>query len=252
MDKHSRKIGRKHTKETKQKISIAHKGKKLSEEHKRKIGESGKGRKLPPFSEEHKRKISIANKGKILSKEHKEKLRKIWLGRKHTEETKIKMSLAQKGKPKSEEHKRKLAEYYGEKASWFGKKHTIEQRIKISNGQPKKEKHYNWRGGVTPLMQKIKTLFEMKEWRKKIFQRDHFTCLNCRIVGGNLEAHHKKPFRILFNNFLQEYPHFSPFEDKETLLRLAMSYEPFWDINNGETLCLGCHELTPNYKNKGA
>lgn len=52
----------KHSKETKQKMSLAHKGKKLSEEHKRKVGLAFKGKKLPPFSLDHKKKISNAKK----------------------------------------------------------------------------------------------------------------------------------------------------------------------------------------------
>jgi len=32
--------------------------------------------------------------------------------------------------------------------------------------------------------------------------------------------------------------------DKETLVRLAITYEPFWDIDNGETLCIDCHNKT--------
>ena len=57
-------LGRKHSLETRRKMSFAMKGvkhKPLTEEHKRKISELFKGRKV---SEEQKRKISEANKGK--------------------------------------------------------------------------------------------------------------------------------------------------------------------------------------------
>jgi hypothetical protein len=60
--------------------------------------------------------------------------------------------------------------------------------------------------------------------------------------GKNLEAHHnKKPFFIILEEFLKEYSQFSPIEDKETLARLAITYKPFWDVDNGETLCKKCH-----------
>jgi hypothetical protein len=45
-------------------------------------------------------------------------------------------------------------------------------------------------------------------------------------IGGNLEAHHIKKFSILLAEFLSFYNQFSPIEDKETLVRLAISYEP--------------------------
>lgn len=53
--------GFKHNDETKQKIAESKKGKARSEETKRKISESGKGRAIP---EEHKRKLSELYKGK--------------------------------------------------------------------------------------------------------------------------------------------------------------------------------------------
>ena len=56
-----RMLGKKHSDETKKKLSQYRTGIKLSEEHKAKIGKASLGRKL---SDESKKKISIANKGK--------------------------------------------------------------------------------------------------------------------------------------------------------------------------------------------
>lgn len=89
-------LGRKHSEETKQKMSNSRRGKKLSEEHKKKLGEKSKGNKN--------------NLGKKQSKETIEKRVIKTIGRKNSEETKQKMSEAQKGKSKSEEHKRKISE----------------------------------------------------------------------------------------------------------------------------------------------
>lgn len=65
-------LGKKHTLESKLKISKAHKGSKLSEEHKKKISDSSKGNKNHFFNKTHsqqtKIKIGFKNKGK-LSKE---------------------------------------------------------------------------------------------------------------------------------------------------------------------------------------
>ena len=43
-------------------------------------------------------------------------------------------------------------------------------------------------------------------------------------IWRNLEAHHKKAFYLILEEFLQQYSQFSPIEDKETLLRLAITY----------------------------
>lgn len=57
---------------------------------------------------------------------------------------------------------------------------------------------------------------EGKVWRLTIFERDKFICQKCGRLGGKLMAHHIKSFR--------NYPD----------LRM--------DINNGITLCEGCHK----------
>jgi len=109
----------------------------------------------------------------------------------------------------------------------------------------------SWQGGKTPLSDGIRNLFESHQWRKQIFERDNFTCQHCGDnKGHNLNAHHKEPFVIIFNNFLKKYDQFSPIEDKETLIRLAMKYKPFWNIDNGKTLCEDCHKKEHSKKVK--
>ncbi len=73
--------GRKHSEETRKKLSEANKGKKLSEETKKKLSEANKGKKL---SEETKKKLSEVQKGtNVMPPSFK--------GRKHSEESKKKM-----------------------------------------------------------------------------------------------------------------------------------------------------------------
>jgi hypothetical protein len=61
----------------------------------------------------------------------------------------------------------------------------------------------------------IRHSFAYKEWVKDVFTRDNFTCQICGKHGGQLNAHHIKPFA--------KYPE----------LRLIVS--------NGITLCKDCH-----------
>lgn len=102
--------------------------------------------------------------------------------------------------------------------------------------------HFNWKGGISPLVDLIKHCQEAKTWRKRIYQRDNYTCQECRRKESDtISPHHKKRFSFILAEFLQEYNQFSPIEDKETLLRLATKYQPFWDVDNGITYCKDCH-----------
>ena len=77
------------------------------------------------------------------------------------------------------------------------------------------EKNVNWKGGITPINQKLRASIEYKLWRSKVFERDLYTCRNCGKSGIYLEAHHTKEF--------SKYPQF----------RFVVKY--------GLTLCKDCH-----------
>ena len=85
--KNSAWYGKKHSEETKKKMSIAQTGKKLSEKAKKKISIAQTGR-THCVSDETRKKMSEAQSGE----KHP-----MW-GKKHTEETRIKMSKTRKGK----------------------------------------------------------------------------------------------------------------------------------------------------------
>lgn len=88
----------------------------------------------------------------------------------------------------------------------------------------KGEKNNMWKGGITPINQKIRTSKEYKDWRIKVFERDNYTCQECNSRGVTLNADHIKPFAY--------YPE----------LRLV--------IENGRTLCVPCHKETNTYGSK--
>ena len=117
-------------------------------------------------------------------------------------------------------------------------------RLKIAQwkkGDTRANKNWNWKGGITPLSSMIRHSQESMEWKIKIFKRNNYICQKCFQRGNSLHIHHIKHFALILQEFLQTYSQFSPIEDKETLVRLAITYKPFWDIDNGITLCEECH-----------
>lgn len=74
-------IGRKHSIETKNKISKSLTNKEYTEERKRNMSAGRKGVKPKPFTEDHKKNMSIAMKGRKkipFTQERKDKLSNIW------------------------------------------------------------------------------------------------------------------------------------------------------------------------------
>lgn len=86
----------------------------------------------------------------------------------------------------------------------------------LKNGRPAGEFHWNWKGGKTPANQVDRSSSESKAWRAEVFARDGFRCQICGAVGGDLNAHHIKPW--------------------------ATHPEARYDVNNGVTLCKTCHK----------
>jgi len=181
------------------------------------------------ITEEHKRKNSEANKGKHLSENTKQKIRKSHLGLHPNNETREKMSISLskrmvgnkiwQEKKHTEETKRKM------KMTHKGKKFSEEHKINLRKSLPRGEKHFCWKGGITPENQKIRTSLELKLWKKASMERDEFTCQKCKIVGDKLCVHH-------INNF-------ADFKELRT------------SISNGITFCKNCHqEFHKKYGNK--
>jgi len=84
----------------------------------------------------------------------------------------------------------------------------------------------SWRGGITPLITRLRMSKEYKIWRTSVFERDNYTCIWCGARSGNgksviLNADHIKPFC--------DYPE----------LRFV--------IDNGRTLCIDCHRKTDTF-----
>lgn len=88
-----------------------------------------------------------------------------------------------------------------------------------------------WRGGITPLNEKIRKSLEYKEWRKSVFERDNYTCRACNKRGGFLNADHIKLFSIIL------------LENNIKSFELALKCIALWNLDNGQTLCSSCHKI---------
>jgi len=161
------------------------------------------------MSEEHKQKIGAANLGKM-----KPTLR----NKKRNPEIGRRISLSKLGHEVSEETKEKIREKRALQII------TVEHRQKISEAHKGAKSHF-WKGGLTPLNKIIRNSAEFANWRKSVFERDDYTCQQCRERGGLLEADHIKPF--------------------------ALFPELRFELSNGRTLCKDCHKKTDTYGSNG-
>ncbi len=122
----------------------------------------------------------------------------------------------------------------GENNPFFGKHHTEESK------QKNREKHLgelssNWQGGITPLNYSIRCCGKYLEWRMFVFGRDNFICQECGAKGVWLEAHHIKKFSdIIKDNNIKS-------------IDGALNCQELWNVSNGQTLCLKCHNKTRGY-----
>lgn len=110
---------------------------------------------------------------------------------------------------------------YGGHSTRFKKGHKPLTSGKNLIGLQTGESHWNWKGGVTPINEKIRKSMEYRLWRTAVFERDNYTCVWCGEKGIYLHADHIKPFAY--------FPE----------LRFA--------IDNGRTLCKECHQTTETY-----
>jgi hypothetical protein len=85
------------------------------------------------------------------------------------------------------------------------------------------KKNINWKGGICSENYKLRRSVRYIKWRKKIFERDNYTCKKCGKKGGKLHPHHIKSW--------SRYPK----------LRFV--------VGNGITFCIDCHKKTDSYLN---
>jgi 5-methylcytosine-specific restriction endonuclease McrA len=151
-----------------------------------------------------------------ITEETRAKLRKAWETRRLT------FVPPMKGKKMTAESRHKMSEAAKRRPSnRLGKKHSPESRKKISEATKVRtargSAHYAFTHGKHQRDRCDRRTTEYKAWRAAVFARDRYSCQACGDDrGGNLQAHHVKPFA--------DHPD----------LR--------FDVRNGTTLCQDCHE----------
>jgi hypothetical protein len=144
----------------------------------------------PNYQSKRAASISKAQKGRIVK-----------------EETKLKISISNKGKKRTSEQNKKMSEIRKGTKAW---------NKGIPNYEGRGENHPNWNGGYNRSERQIDMgRIDYKNWRREVFLRDNYTCVNCNKKGGNLNADHIKPY--------VKFP------------------ELRYDVENGRTLCVPCH-----------
>jgi hypothetical protein len=153
-------LGRHHSDETKNKLSIFNLGRKLSEESKRKISNANKGKKPYQMTEAIRKKISLSLKKTGIKPP-------LMIG-------KIPWNKGKKGSKLTKEHKEKIR--------------------KAHKGKHSGENCHFWKGGICSKNELARKSIEYRLWREAVFTRDNWTCQKCYKVGGKLHSHHIKSF----------------------------------------------------------
>ena len=180
--------------ETCKKLSVAHKGKRHTTETKTKISTSQQGEKNhnwgKPLAPETRTKLSIANSGRRLPEERRVEMavlqmgeknsmfgktgdQSVWYGKHHTIETKLKMSAAQRG----------------ENNPMYGKHHSQEACKKMS-AERGGENNPRWLGGISfePYCPKFND--DLKRRIRAFFENQCVMCGNPNPNGNALSCHH--------------------------------------------------------------
>lgn len=154
---------------------------------------------------ETREKMSISGKGRIFSLEHRRKISekmKKHIGWKHTEKTKDKMKLSN---PHYWLGKSNVKISGEDNYNWKGGRPKClycDIRLKSYNSNvckscsQKGERNHSWKGGITSKNQIVRNSPEYNIWRITVFKRDNYTCQMCGQHGGYLIADHRRPFSL--------------------------------------------------------
>lgn len=130
---------------------------------------------------------------------------------------------------RTEQHRKNLSELAkkrtGENNPFFNKKHSLETKKKLSENARTRtaERNPNYKNGDYQRRPRDFKQAEFTRLRNFVFNRDDYTCCYCNRTGGHMHAHHKIPYWV--------------------------NPEAFLDVNNLITTCTVCHFEFAHQKN---
>jgi hypothetical protein len=97
------------------------------------------------------------------------------------------------------------------------------------------DQHDNTKLSASLLKLKIRNTTAYLNWRIAILRRDNFKCRMCNASikdnkGLRLEVHHAKSFNDICK------------ENNITTIKQALACKEIWSLDNGISLCYGCHK----------
>lgn len=121
---------------------------------------------------------------------------------------------------------------------------TVEKMIKSCRGKlsPKTtgRNHWNWKGGISSTRHRLQQSAKWKQWSREVFKRDNYICQKCGKSKCILNAHHLIIHFVEILNCIRSWK--KDLNIKYDIYEFALRFEPLWDINNGQTLCVKCHK----------
>lgn len=185
---------------------------------------------LPKWSDEKKKKHRTANAWKYtdeILKNYNDGWAIMWLAKEYkSNKLIIRKILIEKG----------ITEFRGRKGikAWNeGLNQFTDKRVAKWSGK----NNPNWKGGISPLMVKIRRCSQYRNWRTSIFTRDNYICQMCKKRGRDLQADH---YPKMFCDVIKD--------NKIDTFEKAHLCKELWDLNNGRTLCKKCHQTTFVFK----
>lgn len=114
---------------------------------------------------------------------------------------------------------------------------SAECAMEIGLGKACGDEHSNWTGGASSLSKALMARKEYQEWRRDVYRRDGFACRKCGTRNPPFNAHHIKRIAAIIH------------EHNMKTIEEALACSELWNIQNGLTLCVLCHEREHGKRN---
>ena len=178
-------------------------------------------------SKEKSQKISESVALLWKNPEYRKKMSEAHIGKKYSAETIEKRVKKLKGQKRSIEFSKRVSKWMIGNKNGLGTKHSKES---IDNSIKKIKEFYDKKGRITPANLAIRMSQKYIDWRKAVFQRDDYRCMDCGLKYGD------EGKKVILN--------------ADHILRFSKYPRLRLEINNGQTLCVDCHSQKTIFESK--